>query len=197
LPLVIAQAETTPMPPFCVADAEQLQWPAVSVEQVVFFHPIPENAPAALEHSTLTDDTDRQAGESGNVIVPVVTVLSVYVVSPFAVHVPVTCSEPVTGTVGHPRLASTTSMSPATVKQDEVTLQVPRTDPPQVEPPGQFWGAAVPPVPVAPPVPPPETGELQLLVATASERVPKPIRPTSVVRMGLIAGRAPFLSRFF
>ena len=130
-PLVIAQGETTPIPPLWLAVAEQLQWPPLSFAQVTLFHPSAVSAPAAFSQATLTDDTDRQVGASGNVVEPVVVVLSVYDPSPFAVHVPVTCREPVTGTVVHPRLARETSMSPVSVRHDEVTLQVPSTEPPQ------------------------------------------------------------------
>lgn len=158
--------------------------------------------PATLEHSTLTDDTDKHAGASGNVMFPVVTVLSVYVPSLFAVHVPVTCSDPVTGTVLHPRLASVTSMFPARARQDDVTLQVPITEPPQGVTPGQLCAPAVPPEPVVLPVPPelavppvpPEPvvppvsppgvlGRPQPPPATAKAKAPERIRPISLIRM--------------
>ena len=42
--------------------------------------------PATLSHATLTDETDRHEGASGNVTEPVVTVLSVYNPSGLAVH---------------------------------------------------------------------------------------------------------------
>jgi hypothetical protein len=78
------------MPPLWLAVAEQLQWPLASLEQVTLAHPSAVMAPAALEHSTLTDETDRHDGANGNVMEPVVTVLSVYVPSLLAIHVPVT-----------------------------------------------------------------------------------------------------------
>ena len=204
MPLVIAQGETTPIPPLWLAVAVQLQWPPESVEQVVLVQPSAEMAPATFEHSTLTDDTDKHAGARGNVMVPAVTVLSVYVPSLFAVHVPVTCSDPVTGTLAHPRLDRETSMSPASARHDDVTLQVPTTDPPQVGPPGQFWGADVPPVPpepVVPPVPPPVVLEpLQPLFAIADARAAAPTRPMSLIRIyprGLLSVRLRSCSGFF
>jgi hypothetical protein len=42
-----------------------------------------------LSHPTATEEIDRQFGASGNVTVPVVVVLSVYVPSALAVNVPV------------------------------------------------------------------------------------------------------------
>jgi hypothetical protein len=77
LPLVIAQGETTPMPPLWLAVAEQVQWPLASLEQVVVAQPSAVMAPAALSHATLTDETERHAAAKGNVTEPEVTVLSV------------------------------------------------------------------------------------------------------------------------
>jgi hypothetical protein len=59
--------------------------------------------PEILEQSTGVDETVRHEGVNAKVMEPVVTVLSVYVPSALAVHVPVVDSEPVTGIFGHPR----------------------------------------------------------------------------------------------
>src|SRR5580765_1949314 len=161
------------MPPFWLAVAVQLQWPPASFAHATVFQPSAVMLPAILLQSTWTDETDRHAGARGNAIDPVVTVLSVYVPLALAVQVPVTCSDPVTGTVLHPRLASMTSMSPDSARHDDVTVQVPTTEPPQAVPPGQFGGAppapVVPPVALAPPAPPvwPELPQPTFAIAAA------------------------------
>ncbi len=148
--------------------------------------------PAALSHATFTDDTDRHAGASGNVMEPVVTVLSVYdVPSGLAVHDPVTCSEPVTGTLLHPRLARVTSMSPEMFRQDDATVQVPTTEPLQGVSPGQLppevpplpLVVLVPPEPGDPPLPPPRLADPQPLPATAAMRATEPTSPFSLIRI--------------
>jgi hypothetical protein len=91
------------MPPVWLAVAEQLHWPLASVEQVAVAHPAAVKVPDILEHSTGVDETTRHEEDNGKVIEPVVIVLSEYVPSALAVHVPVTFSDPVAGTFGHPR----------------------------------------------------------------------------------------------
>jgi hypothetical protein len=109
--------------------------------------------------------------EAGNVIcsLPDVVVLSKYVPSDLAVHVPVTWRDPVTDADAHPRDNTDISSCPVTFRQDEVTVQVPTTSPPQgttlvqEAPPAPPLGlppvptvpplAFVPPVPFAPPRP--------------------------------------------
>jgi hypothetical protein len=150
VPLSDFQGEITPMPPDWSAVTEQLHWPLVLVEQVAVFHPTAVNAFPILEHSMSTDETDRQSGASGHVKEPVVVVASVYVPSDLAVHVPVTWRDPVTGTVGQPRLDNVMSMSPDKVRHEDVTVQVPTTSPPQDSPLGQLLVA--PPLPLLPPV---------------------------------------------
>jgi hypothetical protein len=97
------------MPPFWSAVAEQLHLPLASVEQVLVAQPRAVKIPAAWEQSTLTEEIDRHDSANGNAMEPVVVVLSVYVPLPFAVHDPLTCRDPVIGTVEQPRLANETS----------------------------------------------------------------------------------------
>src|SRR5216110_3287210 len=114
--------------------------------------------------------------------VPVVMVLSTNVPSAFAVQVPVTVSDPVTSAAGQvkPKLLRRFSW-PETVKQDDITVQVPVTVPPHAltfvqvcpEPPLPLLPPlllAPPPLPVLPPEPvfppvelPPEPVEPPLL----------------------------------
>jgi len=149
----------------------------------------------ASAQATFTDDTDRQAGASGKLIDPVVTVLSVYDPSGLAIQVPVTCKDPLTGTDGHPRLANMTSMSPDSARHDDVTFQVPTTEPPHAVTPGQLGTdpplpvvapvGVAPPEPVVPPVPPDWPVELlQPPPAMAAARTTKQINPV-LIRIGL------------
>jgi hypothetical protein len=148
-------------------------------------------APSVLAQATLTDETDRHAGANGNVIEPVVMVASVYVPSLLAVQVPVTCKDPDTGTVLHPRLAKVTSMSPDRFRHDDVTVQVPTTDPPQGVAPGQLEPPAAPEVPPValdppepgdPPEPPARPPELQPSAAAAAIRTV--MSRMNVIRIG-------------
>jgi hypothetical protein len=97
-----------------------------------------------------------------NCSVPVVTVSSVYVPSPTAVQAPVTCSDPVIGAEVQPAPTTDGSSVPLTVRQDEVTVQVPTTLPPQAvtfeqdapaPPDAEIPPPAAPPLPSLPPVP--------------------------------------------
>ena len=67
--------------------------------------------------------------------------------SELTVKVPVVVKEPVTGTVGQPKLDSETSMSPVIFKQEDITVQVPTALPPQAA-----TLLQLPPLPIAPPV---------------------------------------------
>lgn len=104
---------------------------------------------------------------------------------------PVTCRDPETGTVLHPRLANVTSMLPDRVRHDDITLHVPTTEPPQEEPPGQFCTpepaappvAFEPPVPGVPPVPPWPLELLQPLLATTAARAAEPMKLISLIRI--------------
>jgi hypothetical protein len=91
------------MPPFWLAVAEQLHWPLASVEHSAVFHPAAVKTPDIFEHSTGVDETVRHEVDNGKFIEPVVIVLSEYVPSALAVQVPVTFSDPVTGTFEHPK----------------------------------------------------------------------------------------------
>ena len=87
-----------------------------------------------------------------------------------AMNDPVVVSDPTTGTVGQPRLASDTSISPDSLRHEEVTFQTPVTSPPQGESPVQ--------VGPAPPLlaPPPPTLELPPLEgAPALPALPLPL----------------------
>ena len=153
-----------------LAIAVQVHVPPASL-QVVLAQPSAEKAEAALVQVTGVDETERHAGASGNVIMPVVTVLSVYVPLLLAIQVPVTCREPVTGTVMHPRLAKTTSMSPERARHDDATVHEPTAEPPQGVTPGQFGAGMppVPPLPLDPPEPVAPTPLLQPLLAAMAE----------------------------
>ena len=146
------------MPPALLAVAEQLHWP-FSSEQVAG-QPRTSNWPPILEHSTLTDETVRHCVVNGNVMEPVVVVLSSYVPLALAVHVPVTFMVPTIGTDGQPIPRSDASMLPDRLRHADVTFQVPTTSPPQDDPLGQSAGALVlpelPPLPVPPPPEPPQ-----------------------------------------
>jgi len=65
------------MPPGWFAVAEQLHLPLASVEQVAVFQPSAVMPLCSLEHSTGTDEIDRHEASTGNVMEPVVVVLSV------------------------------------------------------------------------------------------------------------------------
>ena len=149
------------MPPGWLAGAVQLHWPLVLEHVVVVLQPRIGKRLAILEHSVRTDETVRHALLNGNLMEPFVTVLSAYVPSELAVHVPVTSRDPVIGTELHPIPRIDTSMFPDKVRHDDVTFQVPTTLPPQEVPLGHWTGWVVlpelpplagdPPLPEAPP----------------------------------------------
>jgi hypothetical protein len=74
-------------------------------------------------------------------------------------------------------------MSPDRARHDDVTVQVPTTEPPQGVPPGQF--GAAPPVPVVPPVPPgwPELPQPPSVIAIAAAMATELKSPTNLVRI--------------
>src|SRR6185436_19144299 len=120
-------------------------------------------------HRTVVPESIRQPASSRTVAVPVVVVASMYVPFAFAVHVPLTCSEPEIDAVLHvrgSRPTSEVSSAPLNVTHDDVTFQVPTTLPPQGDPFGQD-GPPVPALPPAPLVPAP-------LLPAAPERLPPP-----------------------
>jgi hypothetical protein len=83
-----------------------------------------------LSQATGTDETERHAALSGNETLPDVIVLSRYVPSALATKVPVVCKEPVTGTLGQPKLSNLVSMSPDSFRHEDATFQEPTTEPP-------------------------------------------------------------------
>src|SRR5947208_7458842 len=96
----------------------------------------------------------KHPASSWPVAVPLVVVPSVYVPFAFAVHVPLTLSEPEIEAVLQVRGSRPTSemsRAPLNARQDDVTFQVPTTLPPQGDPFGQD-GPPVPAVPVVPAV---------------------------------------------
>jgi hypothetical protein len=106
-----------------------------------------------------TDESVMHAGVNGNVTEPVVVVLSAYDPSALAVHVPVVCRDPVTGTLAQPTPTNDTSMLPVRLRHDDVTFQVPTTTPSQADTFEQAAGWLLPPLPALPPfpfAPPPE-----------------------------------------
>lgn len=137
-----------PAPPCCSVLSVQLHFPLVSLHAALV-QPSAVKMLPAFSHDTGTDEMERHEAASGNVTEPFVVVLSVYVPSAFAVYVPVVWSEPVAGTVAHPRLASDTSILPDNVTHEDVTFQVPTTLPPQ----GDTLGQEVEPPALPPPVP--------------------------------------------
>jgi hypothetical protein len=72
----MAQGEITPSPPVWLAVAVQMQLPLESLAQLALDQPRGVMAPPPLLQAMLTDETDRQVGDNGNVTEPVVTVLS-------------------------------------------------------------------------------------------------------------------------
>jgi hypothetical protein len=73
----------------------------------------------------------RHEAGSAIVSVPVVVVPSVYDPPEVAVHVPDTCSDPVTGAAVHPTPSDVRSTWPLMFKQEPATVHVPTTLPPQ------------------------------------------------------------------
>jgi hypothetical protein len=182
VPLVDALLFTTPTLPGWLAVAEQLHWPLALFEQVAVAQPAAVKRLPILAHSTLTDETDRHAALNGNVMEPVVVVLSAYVPLALAVHVPVTCRDPATGTDWHPRERSFTSKSPDRLRHDDVTFQVPTTSPPHGVAVGQLL-PVLPPLPGEPPLPPPPPPELPQPWVAIEARASALTSPKSPFRM--------------
>jgi hypothetical protein len=108
---------------------------------------------AAPAQVTGVEEITRHEGSNVNVSVPVVVVLSEYVPSELAVHVPVTSRDPVTGADEQSMPINDTSSSPVTFRHDDVTFQVPTTLPLQGVTFGQSTGWLLPPLPALPPLP--------------------------------------------
>ena len=131
-------------------------------------------------HRTVVPESIRQPASSRTVAVPVVVVASMYVPFAFAVHVPLTCSEPEIDATLQVRGSSPTSevsSAPLSDTHDDVTFQVPTTLPPH----GVPFGHNGAPVPA---VPPP-------LVPAAPVRLP----PVGVQAAAATATRASALLR--
>ncbi len=104
------------------------------------------------------DDNTRHDAANVNCSLPDVVVLSEYVPSELAVHVPDTWSDPVTGSDAQLVFSNDRSSTPDTWRQEDIAVQVPTTSPPQAatfeeqdDPPE----LALPPeVPAAPPLDP-------------------------------------------
>ena len=84
---------------------------------------------AAPSQVTGVDEMTRHEGASVNCSSPDVIVSSEYVPLALAVNVPVTWRDPVTGADGQLAPATVRSSAPATLRQDDVTVQVPTTSP--------------------------------------------------------------------
>ena len=121
-------------------------------------------APAQV---TGVDEITRHDGPSVICSWPDVTVSSAYVESGFALHVPLTCRDPVTGAERQPVPANDRSSSPDTSRQDETTVQVPLTSPVQGVTFEQVGPA--PPLPRLPPLlpAPPRLADLPPALAPA------------------------------
>src|SRR6188768_865804 len=131
-----------------------------------------------------TDEIARQDFASGKVALPVVFVLSVKVPSALATKVPVVVSEPTTGTVGQPRLAKDTSMSPDIFRHDDVTFQAPTTLPPH--------GVTLVQLAVGPP--PPPLGRPPVLLAPPLELPPVEAVPAPPGESSLMLQAVPAAS---
>ena len=186
--------------------------PPVFAVHVAEDHPRAEKMPCALSQVTGTDEIVMQELSSGNVMDPVVVVLSAYVPSDLAVQVPVTLRDPVTGTVWQPMPTENTFMLPDKLRHDPVTFQVPTKSPPQgdtlvqlVAPPD--WLPPLPPLLVAPPEfeafpDPPPVVVLLLLHPTApsidtltSPRSPLRMSPAQRIHVGIRVSRS-MIARF-
>jgi len=129
--------------------------PLAAFTQVTALKPIPVKGPEIPSQVILVPDRFKQPAGSSTFVVPEVVVPSVYVPLAFAVHVPLTLTEPVSLTFLH--MVGSSPAGPMSrsvalkVKHDELTVHVPTTLPPQGDPFGQ-----APPAPVLelPPVPP-------------------------------------------
>ena len=138
---------------------------------------------AAPSQLTWVDEMTRHEGANVNCSSPEVIVLSEYVPSALAVHVPDTWSDPVTGTDGQPAPASDRSSWPLTLRQDDVTVQAPAALPPhgatleQAAGPPPLLPPAPPVFPLLPPGPPPLAPVLQPLVAIIVASAAAPMNP--------------------
>ncbi len=131
---------------------------------------------AAPGQPTGVDEITRQEASNVKFSAPVVVVLSVYVPSELAVHVPVTRRDPVMGTDPQAIPISETFNCPVTLRQDEVAFQVPTMSPPQAE---TLVHADVLTCSEAPPLPElaPTPGDPPLPVAPPPVFPPLPVAP--------------------
>ena len=130
---------------------------------------------AAPSQVTGADEMTRHEGASVNCSSPDVIVSSEYVPLALAVNVPVTWRDPVTGAIGQLAPATVRSSAPATLRQEDVTVQVPTTSPAQ----GVTLGQDAPPAPPPPPGPvapaPPAPGD-----PPVPELHPSPNTPSAI-----------------
>ena len=131
---------------------------------------------AAPGQFTGVDEITRQEAFNVKFSTPVVVVLSVYVPSELAVHVPVTSRDPLIGTDPQAIPISETFNCPVTLRQDEVAFQVPTMSPPQAE---TLVHADVLACSEAPPLPElaPTPGDPPLPVAPPPVFPPLPVAP--------------------
>ena len=151
---------------------------------------------AAPSQVTGVDEMTRHEGASVNCSSPDVIVSSEYVPSALAVNVPVTARDPVTGADGQLAPATVRSSAPATFRQDDVTVQVPTTLPPQ----GVTLGQDDPPAPPlpspsrpSPPALPPAPGDPPEPELHPSQNIPSAIANASAAARIFMKRRlAPF-----
>ena len=108
-------------------------------------------APPILSQVVVVPEISRHEAGSSSCASPVVAVSSAYDPSDLAVHLPVTCSEPVIGADVQSNPNGFKSMSPDSLRQEDVTVQVPTTLPPHGVMPVQ--DPPPPPLPELPPEP--------------------------------------------
>jgi hypothetical protein len=130
--------------------------PLAAGTQVTALKPNPSKGLAIPSQLTLVPDRFKHPDGSSACVVPDVVVLSVYVPSALAVHVPLTVTVPVSFTfmhiAGSSPAAEMSRFVALKVKHDELTFHVPTTLPPQA---ATFEHADPPPVPVLPDAPAP------------------------------------------
>src|SRR5262245_59283303 len=153
--------------------------PVAAFVHVASVKPTAVRGPDIPSQLIVVPDSIKHPASSWTVAVPVVVVPSVYVPFEFAVHVPLTLSEPAIVTlwqVRGSRPTSEMSSAPLSETHDDVTFQVPTTSPPQAVPLGQDGPPPVPPLP-PPELPPVPDG----LVPEPELHAPKMIPAASAV----------------
>jgi hypothetical protein len=90
VPLAEADSDNTPKPPVCWTVAEHAQPPPAALVQVIVAYPAAWRGPLTSSHVVVVPDIVRHEAGNMSCSLPDVVVLSEYVPSELAVHVPVT-----------------------------------------------------------------------------------------------------------